>query len=114
MPTTMSDVYEIVAGQKVFLTVMIGDADVGGSVVELDGDRILKGDVDNQDLGDGNGLKGKKLRIKTVVVDVNPHTNNTSVTYSLKGGARPKEWPLSEPVSNEGDAMKYDGEISFV
>jgi hypothetical protein len=60
---------------EVLLTVSIGDAQVGGSVVLIGSKTIGRNQIDNLTLGDGSGLKGKSVKIKTTFADVNDQSN---------------------------------------
>jgi hypothetical protein len=47
------------------------------------------------------------LHARTVVRDVNPSTNHTSVTYELKGGPEPRQFPFAIDVSVDKGSAHY-------
>lgn len=98
--------YEVDTGD-VTLTIIIGDGQIGTSLVRLDGKELAIGDVTELKLGKGSSLAGKELFIKTVVADVNDKTNNTSVSYQLKGGVSDREFHLDGSVNEEGGSVIY-------
>ena len=98
--------YEVAAGD-VILTIVIGNAQIGSSVVKLGSKELGRRDINNLKVGSGPALKGKILKTKSVVTDVNDRTNKTSVTYKLKGGSRDQAFVSSGTVDNNGDAIVY-------
>ncbi len=103
-----------VVDQEITLTIVIGDAQLGSSLVSLDGAKIATGDIDNLGIGKGTSVKGKTLLIKSVVSDVNDKTNHMSVTYKLKGGVKDDSYGLEATVAEEGDSINFRAEIKFV
>jgi hypothetical protein len=95
------------------LKVVIGDEQIGSSVVRLNGDLLQMGDIDNLELGLGLDIREKILTIKSIVADVNDRTNHTSITYKLYGGQEDESHTLQETVPNDGDSIVYRAEISF-
>ncbi len=103
-----------VAEARVTLSIVYGDAQLGSSLVKLDDERLAKGsDITDLSIGDGPAIAGKKLRLKSVVTDVNDMTNHTSVTYVLKGGKEDREFSYDCTVQQEGDSAIYRGTIGF-
>jgi len=104
-----------VGSKDVTISIVIGDAQLGASVLKIDSKEIKRGDkIQNFNVGNGPKLKGKTLSIKTVVTDVNDKTNHTSVTYKLKGGAKDNDFYLDATVDNEGDSVIYRAKFNFV
>ena len=103
-----------VNGGEVLLTIIIGDAQVGGSAVMLSGTIIGEGNITHLKLGKAEELKDKKIKVKTVVADINDQTNNTSVTYILEGGHSRLEKPVTSQVDNDGDSMVYSATFKMV
>lgn len=89
------------------IDVTIGQAQLGASLLRLGQKQLALGDVVNQLVGKGPGLKGKVLFVKTIVSDVNDKTNATSVRYRLRGGKSNQTFDLSATVENEGDSIIY-------
>lgn len=105
--------YTVAAGE-IFLTIIIGDAQIGASYLSINGEKIAAGQIKNQKIGDGAELKTKTLLVKTIVSDVNNKTNRTSVTYQLKGGVKDCTYGLEATVANEGDSINYEAEFKFI
>ncbi len=98
---------------KIKLSVSIGDAQVGGSVVTIDKQRQDQtGSIKDLMLGDAAVLKGKKVLVRTLVSDINPKSNHTSVTYTLVGNST-AEMTLSREVPEHGDAVRYVTTLEF-
>ena len=107
--------YSVVDGNDVTLSIIIGDGQVGGSVVTLDGVEIGKKMITNLKIGAGATLKNKRLLARTVVLDVNPATNNMSVTWQFTGGVAPHTFrPTPAQVANQGDMMAFRGKFRFI
>ncbi|TDX01869.1 hypothetical protein [Dinghuibacter silviterrae] len=71
---------------KVFLTVTIGNFQIGASAIWFDGGPLLtKGDISQFLLGKKVDLLGKKLWIVTTVLDSNPADGNIIVTIGFNG-----------------------------
>ena len=104
-----------VATGPVTLSIVIGDGQLGGSALSLDGTPIgPKGTITKQIIGDGPSLVAKKLSAKTLVAPVNPDTSFTSVTYALAGGAVHPPFTFSHQVQTPGDGVLYTTTINFV
>jgi hypothetical protein len=106
---TATRLYPIDGGSPVYLTVTIGDDQVGTTVVTWDG---AVGDPDPDITHKPFGKAGDDLRTKllvclTTVKDVNALTNHTSVTYLLEGGPAPISYPLQADVSENGGYASY-------
>ena len=83
-----TNIYRAQPNQPVQIDVVIGDGQVGGTALTLNGmpvqfdNTIGRGIVGQV----GTNLVGSVLQCMTTVQDVNPSTNNTSVTYMMSGG----------------------------
>jgi hypothetical protein len=95
------------------ISVEIGDGQIGGGVIKLEGTEICKTPVENHPLGSGSQLKGKTLLAKTIVSDENPHTNKTSVTYYFKQGEKEQKFVSKAEVENDGDVIGYWAKFSI-
>ena len=105
--------YEV-AKDDVTLTVVVGDAQIGSSIVKL-GTKVLgQGDIDGLAIGSGPKIKHKRLFVKTVVTDVNDNTNHTSVTYQLAGGRLDQEFACAGTVEENGDSIIYRAKFNLV
>lgn len=106
MGLTLQTDYAVDAGD-VTLTVIIGDGQLGSSLVRLGEKELATGDIDRLKIGKGSAIAGKELFVKTVVADVNDNTNHTSVRYELKGGAADQTFDLDASVDEEGGSVIY-------
>jgi len=112
-PPILTTTYTVGTGD-VFLTIVVGEAQLGSSVVKLGGKEIGRGEIKELKLGTGSQLAGKKISVKTVVTDTNDKTNHTSVRYALTGGVAEARHDLSIDVDQEGESVIYRIEIEFV
>jgi hypothetical protein len=103
-----------VADEVVTLSVIIGQAQLGRSVVKLEGEEIKRGiNIRRAEIAVGSELTGKALTIKSVVTDVNDKTNRLSVHYELDGGPEPLVEDISTIVEQEGDSAIFRMTITF-
>jgi hypothetical protein len=91
----------------VTLTVVIGEAQIGGGVIKIDDKQVGVAPIENLPLGSGSELKGKKLLIKTIVSDENPQTNKTSVTYLFDQTGEKQSFVSSAEVEHDKDVIGY-------
>jgi hypothetical protein len=108
MLVRLKDSY-VVADDEVKLTVEIGEGQKGFVEVLLDGMPIGQGDgITDLPIGPGPKLGGRKLRVTSTVTDTNKDTNNTSVTYTLKGGRQTQSYHSRYEVEAPGGTVDYD------
>ena len=91
----------------ILLTIVIGDGQIGASKVFLDQTLIAKGAVQHLPVGVPDTLRGHSLSIRTNVLDANPQTKHTSVTYILTGGAVVANDTLTFDAPHDGDVVPY-------
>lgn len=103
---TLETEYRVGLG-PVHLAIQIGNAQAGRSSVRLGDERLALGAVEDLFLGDGPALVGRRLQIRTIVNDINPHTDDAVVRYALRGGASDKTIDLEAPAPVPG------GEVTF-
>jgi hypothetical protein len=103
-----------VEDKPVQLTVLVGDAQVGASVVKLGKKILASGEIDKLDLGNGKQLRGKPLFVKSAVTDVNDSTNQTSLTYEFKCGAKRRRFQSEATVDEDGDSVIYRAKFNIV
>ena len=108
--------YEISGSNETILSVIIGEEQAGWMAVFLDENFVTEGQtkIENFSLGTGIDLKSQVLKINTTVVDKNPNTNRTAVTYFLKGGKSPVSITSEVVVANDNDPALYDAKFKFV
>jgi hypothetical protein len=104
--------YQVGEGQ-VKLTVTVGDAQIGSSVVKLDGKMLGSGDIKNLIIGKGPAIIDKTLFVKSIVSDVNDKTNNVSIKYTLSGGLAPQQFVTKGVVDNDGDVVLFRAQFKF-
>jgi hypothetical protein len=105
--------YAVGGSSEVYLTVTVGDGQVGGSSVLWKGEIIGEGSVEKLKIGgSGEVLKFKTFRCTTRIKDINPLTNRTSVTHNLTGGLHEREYVFEADVTSEGGYAIYS--ITFV
>ena len=105
--------YEV-EDKPVQLSIVIGDAQVGVSVVKLGNKLLASGEIKNLALGGGPQLRGKALFVKSAVTDVNDSTNHTSLTYRFRCGAQQREFLSSATVDEEGGSVIYRTKFNLV
>lgn len=98
--------YEVGAGD-VKLTIVIGNAQIGSSIVNLGDVEKGHGDIDGLIIGSGPKIRGKSLKTKSVVKDINDQSNKTVITYRLSGGKRNQSFTSSAVLDQNGDSMVY-------
>ena len=107
--------YEVTNSGEISLSIIIGEQQAGWFAVFLDGNYVTDGKtrIENLSLGKGSDVKTKTLTIAATVIDINPHTNRTAVTYFLNGGNSPVK-VTSEVTVEDNHPAFYDAEFSFV
>ena len=69
---------------KIYLSIQIGNGQIGGSKVILEGKQVAKGNLSQPTfIGNSSKLKGKEITIETNVLDVNHFTNMCVITTSI-------------------------------
>jgi hypothetical protein len=101
--------------KNISLTVVIGNAQIGSSVVKFKGDdEILeKGVIKNLALGKGEEIVGRTLRVVTRVLDSNSSTNKIVVTHKLENGT-PKTFEYEDDVAANQDVFTLVTDYKFV
>lgn len=90
------------------LTVTVGEDQAGGTAVTVDGQLVQAGgSIKNFPLGKAGDLRNKEVGCTTTVQDMNPKTDRTSVTYTLRFGDSVKEFPYNVTVSQSGGRAIY-------
>jgi hypothetical protein len=112
MPINSDETYVVGPG-RIFLTVLIGNAQIGSSLVKLGEKEIGRGNINNLPIGNGSELVEQVLSIKSIVSDVSDKTNLITVRYTLKGGKIDKDYDLREEVAEEGDSTTFRTSIVF-
>jgi hypothetical protein len=112
MPTQVAD-HEVRDSVPVFLTILIGEGQMGFSTVFLDQEKqAARREVRRLPLGDGAEARGKVLVVSTTVVDIRGEHDRTSVTVQLSDGIE-QELRQSEDAHESG-VVNYLTVIRFV
>ncbi|MCK4667952.1 hypothetical protein KAU33_14445 [Candidatus Dependentiae bacterium] len=99
--------YKVEDEEQVSLSIVIGDAQIGSSIVFLDDNELGRREIENLNIGLGKDIKGQKIIIKSIVKDINDMTNYTSITYILKGGIFDQTFYSKGVVDENGDSIIY-------
>jgi hypothetical protein len=94
----------------VFLSLAIGEGQFGTSDVSIAGSQLLRssGSIGRLRLGPGPDIKGKNLKVKSVVSDVSTMTDKMSVTYQLSGGQSSKSLTAKGKVDKAGKMLIFE------
>jgi hypothetical protein len=94
--------YKVEPDSKITVSVLIGDAQMGGWAMGFDPDGAKKGsDSTPVAIGTGVEVKGRILQVVVTAVDVNPLTNRLSAVVTVSGGPG---GPLTVTQSYDGGA----------
>ena len=114
---TATRIYKVKDNSPVYLSIIIGNANVGSTVVYYK-DEMIGGDtgqIDKLPVGNENELlKFNLLKCTTKVKDINPSTNKTFVTYLLEGGVKDEKYEFTIDVKQEGGYAVYSVTFVFV
>jgi|WetSurMetagenome_2_1015567.scaffolds.fasta_scaffold248944_2 hypothetical protein len=116
MSTTLSKFIKVRPGEQLYLKISIGNGQTGVSSVYLSGSQLISGQKDTFKIAlpiSGLDLAGKSLFCSTIVSDIRPETNNTSVVYELYGNETSWKQTLGETVLAENDSLFYVATIQF-
>jgi hypothetical protein len=89
-------------------TILVGYGQLHSSFVFLNGRLLAKGDIFGLNLGDAANLAGKTLHFQTVVTDVNPVTDMTSVSYIFASQGHPEVTITYNTKIPGGGTVIYD------
>lgn len=112
---TIPPVNLTLSDQVVYLTSVIGNAQIGGNQVKFKNDAktLAKGDIKGLMVGNAASLRGKTLEIITNILDVNPGTNNIIITHHFQG-CDPANVANSDSVNLDGDIFSFITSYNFV
>ena len=94
-----------------FLTIVVGEAQIGYSSFRDFEGKYISGNIVLHPIGEGKNIRGKKLIITSMVTDVNPNTNLTSITYKLNDE---NIKTVSETVESNNSSIFYTTYLSFI
>ena len=98
----------------VYLTITVGNYQIGGSMVQIEGapNPVAKGNISHLLLGKKTDLQGKKLKVITTVLDSNTATNNIVITTGFTGTST-SPIVTQDTVDNQGDYYVQNAEYAF-
>ena len=110
-----TNIYRVQTNQPVQLGVVIGDGQIGGTALTLNGAPVPFDNITGRAVVGraGTSLVGAILQCMTTVQDRNPATNNTSVTYQLSGGVAAQTFPFSVQVTADSGIARYSVTFLF-
>ena len=100
--------YSVKVDTPIFFEVSIGDGQVGGTALRLNGSSIPVNPLGPTKIGqDGQDLRRSVLQCLTTVKDVNPETNHTSIEHTLTGGLETEVFPYAIRVKKDKGIARY-------
>ncbi len=111
-----SKFYQVKPGSKVTLSVDIGEFQAGGTSYSWNGTGVVgTPNFSNKAINrPSQKIAGTTMHCMTKVIDINPSTNQTSVTYTLKGGVADQQFPYGVQVTKEHGVAVYQVTFIFV
>ena len=107
--------YQVVDDQLVYVSVVIGEGQLGSSTVLLDGNSVCHGTaIANQPIGKGQDVRGKNLLITSSMVITNATSNFTSNTVVMNGGQPPPQNWTDRNAGSQGDNVVYLCSVQLV
>lgn len=100
--------------EDVILTITIGNAQIGASLVRFKNSPNLlgKGEIQNLNLGSKAALAGKTVTVTTNILDANEQTNGVVVTYFFHA-CQPPVTTFHDKVDNDGDIFSFIVDFNF-
>ncbi|MCW3466921.1 hypothetical protein [Chitinophaga nivalis] len=104
----------VIPASEVSLTITIGNAQIGASVVRSDANEqiIAKGDIRNLKLGKAEDIRGKTLKVTTNILDSNTLTNGMVVTCYFES-CKPNVVVFQDEVKSDGDILSFLLDFNF-
>ena len=113
---TATRFYPVDGHSPVYLTVTVGNAQIGSTVVTWGGKvEDPSSEISHEQIGAaGDDLRSKLLVCNTIVKDVNATTNATSVRYVLEGGNATQTFDFEAEVAENGGFATYAITFAFI
>jgi hypothetical protein len=104
-----------VGNDNVSLSVMIGEGQLGATIVFRHNVVLVKGGVviGNLNLGPGSGLVGDQISVESLVNDISSQTNRMSVRYLLRGSGTDCAFLARHVVATDGEMCRFMTTITF-
>ncbi len=102
---------------KIFLTVTVGNRQIGGAILQFEGDSdpFKKGRIKNLSFDDVNSLNGKCLVIRTNIIDSNPINNRVVFTHKFfeENGNEIKSFVVKDELTEHNDVLSSSAYYTF-
>ena len=97
-----------VADDVVVITVVVGNGQMGNTLVAVD-DRVLANtdDINELEIGTAADLKGKTLYVITTVSQTNVALPDAIVSYRMRGGAEPRDYVLDDDFGDGSVQVQF-------
>ena len=100
--------YQVKANTPIFFEVRIGNGQVGGTALRLNGSSIPVNPTGPTKIGqDDQDLRSSVLQSITTVKDISKTTNKTSVEHKLSGGLATEVFPYAIQVKKDKGIARY-------
>ena len=105
------------SNSEVFMTIIIGNRQIGGAILEFEGDEepYAKGKIKNLSLGKGRELFDTVLMVETNVLDSNTAHNRIIITHNFhyEDGTVIQSIEIVDEVDNHKDVLSSDATYNF-
>ena len=102
----------------VFMTIIIGNRQIGGAILEFEGDEepFAKGRIRNVLLGKGRELFSEVLLVETNVLDSNTAHNRIVITHKFhyEDGSEIHSVLIEDEVENHKDVLSSSATYNFL
>ena len=100
--------YPVKQNTPIFFAARVGDSQVGGTALRLNGTSIPMNPSGPTQIGrNGADLRHSVLQCVTTVKDINQNTNNTSIEHELTGGVTDEVFPYAIRVKKDKGIARY-------
>jgi hypothetical protein len=107
---------KVKSNSPILLTIIIGNRQIGGSVVEFEGEEPLdKGRIKKLELGKGKAIFDKILLVQSNILDSNTVTNKVVVTHRFhyENDEIIGEYVIEDEVDNHKDIFSVIAKYTF-
>ena len=103
MAQAINSRFDVTPGKRVTLRIDIGNGQIASSIINIPGRQpTRRRDSFELDLGEGESLRGKKVICSTIVTDVMPSTNRTSLRARVDDGVTSVDESRNEEAEENG------------
>jgi hypothetical protein len=108
---------EVKQSEKIFITVVVGNQQIGGSILQYKDEQepFKKGRVKDVELGKGSKITGRELLVETNVLDSNTATNKIVVRHIFKNekGDEIAKFQYEDEVLAHRDILSLQTQYNF-